>query len=166
MMTTESISLVASAINNCETETEKLDRLISNAEVSQQTIKRLEDDIADLHFNTGDLAPKARAAALTNATAYLELERADQKTLKAQVDAQSDRVVQVERRAQSLLQQVHAAVLAKRKLNVEELLKKNFDLRKLNTFAARFRTLPSPSSKSWRSETRFSTIGWPMNETL
>jgi hypothetical protein len=76
--------------------------------------------------------PKGRAQALTNAQAYLELERADLSTLKSQVDNQSNRVVQFSGRAKSLLAQVHAALLAKRKSSVEASLRSSFNLRLLH----------------------------------
>ena len=114
-MTNESLTLVESAIADCETELAKLDSFSAAAAASQQTIKKLESDIFDLHTNTANLAPKARAQALTNAVAYLELERGDLSTLKSKIDNQSHRVVAFGLRAKSLLQQVHAEVLAARK---------------------------------------------------
>jgi hypothetical protein len=135
-MTNESLSIVESALADVECELKKLDQQTSNAEASEQTIKRLEDDIFSLHTNAGDLAPKARAAALTNAQAYLEIERADCATLKAQVDAQANRVVAFAQRAKSLLSQVWSALLEARKASVEAMLEAKFDLVKVHIQAS------------------------------
>jgi hypothetical protein len=138
MTNTESLELVDSAINECENELAKLSQLTDIATASRETIKRLEEDVADLHFNRGNLEPKARASRLMSSTAMLELERADLSTINAQIDAQSDRVVQVGQRAQSILQQVWSTLLASRKAGVEASLRSTFDFRQIHTPATEF----------------------------
>lgn len=138
MSNDESLSLVESAIADTEAELGKLDSLNASAQASQTTIKELENTVFELHNNHAGLDQKARANKLTSATSMLNLERGDQATFKAQIDAQSNRVVQVGQRAKSLLQQVWSAVLQSRKSNVTALIEANFDLQRLHIPAAHF----------------------------
>jgi hypothetical protein len=138
MTTAESLNLASSAISDCEHECETLDQLSANAATSRETIRKLESDIADLHFNRANLEPKTRGSRLTNATSLLTLECGDLETINAQIDAQSDRIVQVAQRAKSLLQQVHAALLQSRKSGIEAMLEATFDLRFLRPHAPAF----------------------------
>ena len=98
----------------------------------------LETSISELHNNTAGLEQKARASRLTNAKSLLDLERADLAGLDRQIDRQSERVVQVGQRAQSILQQVWSAVLASRNSAVETMLRTNFDFRQIHTPASEF----------------------------
>lgn len=68
----------------------------------------------------------------------LNLERGDLATFKAQIDAQSNRVVQFPQRAKTLLQQVHASVLSVRKASVTALIETHFDLHQLRIPVAHF----------------------------
>ena len=77
MINSESLDLIESAIADTEAELGKLDQLKATAAASQETINRLESDLADLGINKAGLEQKTRGARLTGATALLTLERGD-----------------------------------------------------------------------------------------
>jgi hypothetical protein len=128
MINSESISLIESAISDTEAELRALDQIRASAAASQETIKRLENDIADLGANKADLEQKVRASRLTGATSLLTLERGDLVAFNSQIDDQIDRVVQFSGRAIALLQELWSCVLAARKADVEKMVRANFDL--------------------------------------
>lgn len=138
MTNTESLELVDSAITECENELGKLDQYTALVATCQKTVEGLETTISELHSNKDGLEQKARASRLTNAKSLLDLERADLAGLVRQIDRQSDRVVQVGQRAQSILQQVWSAVLQSRRSAVETMLRTNFDFRAIHTPASEF----------------------------
>lgn len=138
MTNTESLELVDSAITECENELGKLDQYKALVATCQKTAEDLETTISELHSNSAGLEQKARASRLTNAKTLLELERADLTGFNREVDRQSDRVVQVGQRAQSILQQVWASLLAARKSAVEAMLLATFDFRAIHTPASEF----------------------------
>jgi hypothetical protein len=82
--------------------------------------------------------PKLRSSRHVAAGSTLTLEHADLAVIETQIDAQSDRVVQVGQRTQALLAQVWSALLASRKASVESSLRANFDFRQIHTSATEF----------------------------
>lgn len=137
-MTNTELNLVQASIDDVDSELEKLDYSASLVTTGQQTVKDLESAILALKANKDGLEAKARTARLTNSLSSLELARCDLEGFESDVDRQSNCVVQCARRAITLLQQIHAALLTVRKAAAESLLEKNFDLRKLHTFANEF----------------------------
>jgi hypothetical protein len=93
MTNSESLDRVGDAIRSAERELSSLDALAEVAATSQRTIEKLTADIADLHANVSDLAPKQRSAALTNVTALLTLERADLATIQGKITPQRSKVL-------------------------------------------------------------------------
>jgi hypothetical protein len=138
MSNDESLSLVESAISDCEHECETLDQLSANAATTRATITKLEADLVDIRANTAGLEPKVRSSRHVAAGSTLTLEHADLAVIETQIGAQSDRIVQVGQRAKSLLAQVWSAVLATRKANVEAMLETTFDLRLLRIHTPSF----------------------------
>jgi hypothetical protein len=138
MSNDESLSLVESAISECEHECETLDQLSENAATSRQTIQKLESDLVDIRANTAGLEPKLRSSRHVATGSTLTLEHADLAAIENQIDTQSDRVVQVGQRAKSLLAQIHAALLQSRKSGIEAMLEATFDLRLLRIHTPSF----------------------------
>jgi hypothetical protein len=132
MINSESLDLIESAISDTEAELGKLDQLKATAAASQETIKRLESDLADLGTNKAGLEQKARASRLTSGTSLLALERGDLVTFNSQIDNQTDRIIQFSGRAIGLLQELHSAVLASRNADIEEMVRHTFDIDKFH----------------------------------
>jgi hypothetical protein len=131
MDNTDPLTLIESAIAEAEAELGKLSQLTDIATASRETIKKLEEDVADLHFNRGNLEPKVRSSRHVSATSLLTLERCDLEGFERGIDAQSDRAAQFGARATALLQELHAVVLAARKADIEEMVRRTFDLSKV-----------------------------------
>jgi hypothetical protein len=138
MIDNESINLLESAISDCESEIKKHTSLTADAAARQAIIQKLETELSDLRANTNGLEQKARATRLTTTTAMISLERSDLTTLEGRIDVCANHIVQLERRAQGLLQQVWSEVRAVRKSAAERLLETHFDIRRVNAFAGQF----------------------------
>ena len=128
MINRESLSLIERSISGTETELQKLSSLMATAAASQETIKRLESDLADLGANKADLEQKVRASRLTSGTSLLTLERGDLAAFNSQIDNQTDRIIQFSGRATGLLQELWSDVLAARKANIEAMIRRTFDI--------------------------------------
>jgi hypothetical protein len=126
------LTLIESAIADTEAELAKLSQLTDIATASRETIKKLEEDVADLHFNRGNLEPKVRSSRHVSATSLLTLERCDLAGFERGVDAQSDRATQFGARATALLQELYSVVLATRKAQIEEMIQRTFDLSRVH----------------------------------
>jgi hypothetical protein len=126
-MTNTELNLVTSAINDVESEIRKLDGLTANAEASKSTIAKLTAEVEDLHSNKANLDSRARATKLTSGSALLLLEQSDLKAINSGMDAQVDRVLDASRHATTLLQTLHAAVLASRKADIEAMVRRTFN---------------------------------------
>jgi hypothetical protein len=128
MINNESINLIERSISDTETELQKLAVLKANAAASQETINRLESDLADLGINKAGLEQKVRASRLTSGIALLTLERGDLATFNVQIDNQTDRIIQFSGRATGLLQELWSDVLAVRKASIDQMIRRTFDV--------------------------------------
>ncbi len=127
MTNSESLDRVGDAIRSAERELSRLDALAEVAATSQRTIEKLTADIADLHANVSDLAPKQRSAALTNVTALLALERADLATIQGKITAQRSKVLAAGNDAATQMQAVRDRLFLKRRENAETWIRTEFN---------------------------------------
>jgi hypothetical protein len=128
MINSESLDLIESAISDTEAELRTLDQLKASAAASQEVIKRLEADLADIGANKAGLEQKIRASRLTGGTSLLTLERGDLAAFNSQIDNQTDRIIQFSGRATGLLQELWSDVLAVRKASIEAMIRHTFDV--------------------------------------